>query len=59
MEASNETTKQPEETPEIPQQPTQNLSSGPFTFTYYVEDKNTPSTQGEAEQEGPIKTSDF
>ena len=59
MEASKGTTKQPEENPEIPQEPTPNLSFGPFTFTYYAEDKNTPSTQNEAEQEGPIKTLDF
>ena len=37
----------------------QKLSPGPFTFTYYAEEKNTPATQGEAEQEGPIRTSDF
>ena len=49
----------PEEAPKIPLQPKQKLSPGPFTFTYYAEEKNTPSTQGEAEQEGPIRTSDF
>ena len=49
----------PEETPKIPHQPAQKLSPGPFTFTYYAEEKNTPSTQGEAEQEGPIRMLDF
>ena len=57
--ASKETTYHPEEPSKIPLQPMQKLSPSPFTFTYYAEEKNTPATQGEAEQEGPIRTSDF
>ena len=48
-----------EEAPKALLPSTQNLGPGPFTFTYYGEEKNTPLTKMEAEWEGPTRTLDF
>ena len=46
VEASNETTKRPEETPDILQQPLQEQKPSTFTFTYCSEEKDKTTTHG-------------